>query len=365
MDFSATEHPTIETELFQIANACFASQVDKIPGHGSPLCLLGPPGVSKTALVRQLAEFHNMALKVFILGSTPAPDLVGFYVPDLKEGKVRHLITQDIINPEYDRDKYDGVIVLLDEFANCVEQMTTIQSTIEDWSMEGQPVNKDVFFVLASNRPEDMSGANEIPKSVVDRVYIHEVKPAYEQWLKWAMKNGIDYTITGYIAWKKDEALFDFDPNAPVGGQPSPRSWEKLSNLIKHLPIKSPDMIAKAAIAKVGEVKGIEYSGYARLASELCTTEEVLADPENAAIPHHNTSACYAMCLNLATELAGRIEKKEDVLKEEVEAIITYFRRMDDAMAVFGFSMCVEANPAFAERSAEFTKFKQDYKGLS
>lgn len=365
LNFNKVEHSTIEPDLFQLMSATLQSQREHAPGKGSPLLLTSAPGLGKTAMYRALAKEYNLEFRAIILSRIPSADISGFFIPDLATGVVVHLTTKDIIDPEYDKEKFDGILILFDEIGNAdVGQQTSIQSFVEDWKMGGVPVAENVFFAFASNRKKDSCGSNDLVKSLVDRLFVKDIEePDVDNWIRWAMKNGVHPNIIGYIQWKK-EALFEFDPKAPQGGQPSPRAWEKASHLIDSLPIETNYMISTVVSGKVGEVRGIEFSAYIRMLDELCSYEDVMRDPEDAPIPHHNTSACYAMCTNIAYEFAQKDKAGEDLTKEEVDAAITYIRRMDDAMAVFGFRMMDEATTLFSKRSDEFTKFKKDYKEL-
>jgi hypothetical protein len=353
----------IDPMLYKILNASMRTQKDKVPGKGSPLCLVGPPGVGKTHIFRQYAAAKNLFFITVILGRIPSVDIGGVYVPDLENGELRHLITRRFLG-EHVPDGYDGIFILFDEIGTAMpDQQASIQSMIEDWSLEGNYIQKSVYFGFATNRVIDNCGANDLIKSLVDRLYIYDYEPDYKSWLRWARHEGIADSIIAFISWKKDEVLHQFDPNAPMGGQPDPRSWSKLSYLIED----EDDQIAisQMAKAKVGEAMGLEWNGYRRLFAELADVEDVFENPETAQIPHHNVSAMYGMITNIAGVFARRHKKEEEITEEEVSASIVYIRRMDETMAVFGFRMFHESNPLFCKRSEEYAKFLRDFKDLT
>ena len=364
MDLAAFEHDTIDKDRFQLMQACLASQVDKVPGHGTFYAGFGPPGIGKTWEQAAFAKFHNLFHRIVILGRIPSPDVAGFFVPDVAKGTVAHLINDTLIDPPYDKEKYDGVLITFDEISNTLfDQQASIQSFLNDWAMEGKPVGKNVFYSFAGNREEDGCGAGPISQALQDRLLIDMIDVDAPGWLKWAAQNDIDYRIMAFLSWKPQH-LHAFNPAASLGGQPSPRGWEKASHMIK----VSPDIDGLAASIvskKIGPAIGIEFSGFIKMAGDLCSVGDVFIDPENAMLPNHNTSAVYAMCTSLAFEFGKRKTRGEDITKDEVDATITYLRRMQEGMAVFGFRMINNANPDFCRLSDEFAKFQMDYKHIT
>jgi len=229
--------------------------------------------------------------------------------------------------------------------------------------MEGKPVGKNVFYSFAGNREEDGCGAGPISQALQDRMFIQQMEVDAQGWLKWASQNDIDYRIMAFIAWKQ-ENLHKFDSTAPLGGQPSPRGWEKASHMI--FVTNADDKHAAMIVSgKCGPAVGIEFSAFLRMAKDLCNVDDVFSNPGGALLPNHNTSAVYAMCSSLAFEFGQRKKKGKDITKAEVEATLIYLRRMSEGMAVYGFRMITSANPDFCERTSEFTRFQQDYKHIS
>jgi len=360
-----TSHPTIEDDMFMMMNACLSTQVDKIPGRGSIFTFLGGPGIGKTQRAAQFAESRQLLLAVSILSRTPSPDIQGFLVPNMKTMTVEFLTTKKFIEASYDKDKYNGVLMMLDEIDKCMpDQQGGIQSMLEDWSLEGSPVDKNLFFMAGANRPEDNCGGNELIKSLEDRMYIFNMPdPDAEVWLTWAASEGIDPRIRAYIQWKP-ENLYNFNPDKS-GAFASPRSWAKSSYLIESLPLHNDRMVSQIVQHKCGEEIGLEFGGFIRMASELCPVEAIYLNPDDAPVPNHNASACYAMACNLAYDF-GRIKNAgEHITREMAEAAIKYIKRMDEGLAVFAFKMMADANPEFCAVTEEFTNFKREFKHLN
>jgi hypothetical protein len=357
---------SLDPFIYKIMDISMETQRHKKPGHGSPICLTGPPGVGKTEFFRQFAAIKNLYFLPVILSRIPSVDIGGIYVPDIKNNELKHLITRRFLG-ENIPDGYDGIFILFDEVGTAMpDQQASIQSMIEDWNLEGNLIKNEVYFGFATNGAEHNCGSNDLIKSLIDRLYMHPVEVNRNGWLKWAVRSGIQSSIHSFIGWKED-GLHRFDPDAPQGGQPCPRSWAKLSYMIdaaggdKAVDNHTRFMLAKG---KVGEEIAHEYNGFSKMFDELVPVRAVFDDPENCPVPHHNTSAMFAMVGNLATVFAERKRKDEDLMEPEVTASIKYIDRMGDAMAVYGFRTLFNSNPLFATRSEEFSKFKARHKDL-
>lgn len=364
LKLEATTHPTIDDERFRMMQACLASQVDKVPGHGSFYASFGPPGIGKSWESVAFAKFHNLYHVAYVLCANPSPDVVGFYVPKLDTNEVIHIINKSLTDPEYDRDKYVGVLITFEEISSALmDQQVVIQCILNEWQNQGHAVNENVFFSFAGNRQEDNCGAGPISQALQDRMLIQEMEISVPGWMTWAGLNDIDLRVMQFISFK-NERLHQFDPQARLGGQCTPRSWEKASHMMQVM--NADDKYASEIVAaKCGAEVGVEFSGFLRLASDLPTVAEILADPEGASLPHHNNSAVYAVGVSLAYEYGQRKKNGLDVTEAEVNATITYLRRMQEGMAVFAFRMIEKISEDFCNRSVEFTKFKQDYKHIS
>lgn len=365
MDLNTTEHPTIPSDMLQLMNACLATQMENEPGVGSIFTAMGGPGIGKTQIMSQYAKHQRMKFAVTILSRTPSPDIQGFMIPNLETGKVEFMTTRKFIEAAFDPDEHDGVIMLFDEMDKCMpDQQGSIQSMWEDRSLEGTPVDKNLFFMAGANRPEDNCGGNELIKSIEDRMFLYEMPPPdVDQWINWALLNRIEPNIMAYLKWKP-EHLYNFNPDMS-GAFASPRSWAKSSYLMNYIDSESTSLISEVVQRKCGEEIGIEYTGFIRMVDELCTTQDVYDNPETAPVPHHNTSACYAMCTNLAADLARKKHEGVPIAQADAEAAIQYVRRMEEGMAVFGFRMMCNANPEFMTVTPEFTAFKKDFKHLN
>ena len=145
-------------------------------------CLVGPPGIGKTAAVMQHAESHGCGKVVKIVASRCVPsETVGMTMPDNEHRSM------DIYNSRQLSCLEDGDILFLDELLEADQfVLSTLLTVIESREMaDGTPL-PDVQIIAATNDtvpPEQLRGnirqrfmfqRFEIDKRAT-RTYIHEL----------------------------------------------------------------------------------------------------------------------------------------------------------------------------------------------
>jgi len=384
-------------DIFNLLEVSRISQTDPtFSDDASPLWIWSDPGLGKTSIIGSYCKSVNHYMLKVILGPTPAPDLSGFWIPDLKSGTVEHLITDKLIGHNIpEAEGYDGICVFFDEVANSGdEQQTAIQSMVEDGELGGKRKADNVWYVFASNHPGSNCGANEVVLSLRQRAadvhvlnddqankregalkdspYISVEKELFPTWLELAIEDwDIDDRITGYLHYtmrdsaggavdgidSEGSAFHRFDPMAADPNQPSPRSWSKLSNILKIT--DDEDTIRTYASGLIGAAQFNHWWGWCKLAQKVPLYEEVVAPGGDPMVPSITTpDQCYAVMMNIARGVRGR---GEDITKEEVEAVLQYLRRLPETYAAYGWVVCKKNNPAFTERTDAQAAFIADY----
>ena len=348
----------------ELLTASKATQTSGIQGAGSPLLFIGAPGTTKTGQVRSFCDSVGDHCEVIIMGRIPNVDVGGIYVPDIKKGELRHLITKRLLGEIEGARSKKGICIFFDEIGNTnEEQQTALQSLIEDRCLEGHKVPDNVWFVFATNPTDSSCGSHEIVRSFLDRVVpiqigSDEVKECiFPGWVDWALENNIHEHIIAYNLWKEGASFHQFDPTSEDMAQPSPRSWTKLSHLLRTDPPKrSLDLLGAGC---VGNAVWVDFRGWCRTAAEMPLFTEILADPENARLPSE-PSGCYAVICNIAEGLKNR-ERLDKVI---VNATIQYLRRLPETFAVYGFKLANRSHGDFSQKSEEFAKFCVDHRDL-
>jgi len=351
--------------FFELLDVSMRTQTKGVPGAGSPVLFIADPGTTKTAQTRAFCDSINHWCEVIILGRIPSVDIGGIYAPNFETGELQHMITHRLLGEIAAAKGRDGVCLFFDEVGNSTEeQQTALQSLIEDRCLEGRPIPDNVWFAFATNPTDSNCGSQKLVRSFLDRVTPVQItsddvkESIFPQWIAWATNGGeVHSHVLAFNKWKEGEAFHEFDANSDDMAQPSPRSWTKLSHILRENPSKRAlDIFGKGTI---GEGRWAEFQGFLRVAAEMPSVNDILADPKDAYVPTE-PDANYAIICNIAEGL----KRRDKLDKKMVEAIITYLRRLSETFGVFGFKMANRAHPDFSQKSEAFAQFCIDHQDL-
>ena len=357
---------------------CVETQLAGGSGSATVPTLMGDPGVGKTRLVHEYAEWKKqrgseylgidnpkVGVFTFILSQSDSIDF-GAPVPNVAGGTLDFVVPQDILGKAPGMGEYDIVIIFFDELPNASPAtLSSVQSYLEDGVLHGQPKASNVVFVAAGNLPENNCGARPLPMSfTTSRLVIIPVESDSDGWLKWAEENGIDPRIQTVISIRPD-LLNRFNPKEKSKAQAVPRSYEKLSNLIKLNP--SEDSMLQVGQGTIGDT-WIEVGAYFRFGKEIPHVQDILDNPSSAHIPGEvdpsvSASGQHAIVGNLARFLAEKKDKEETLLMSESNAICIYLRRLPGEVTVFGAKLCAQQHSDFVN-CKEYTRLTVDYQVL-
>lgn len=351
------EEKNMSIDYMKVFTHAFETQSHGELGEHNVPCLVGDPGVGKNQLLQEWAKDHNYKVTTLLLANQDSLDVGGMWAPDFEANELKHMITPMFTGPI--PEGYDGEIIELDEIGNAqAEVQTAFLSILETRKHENIDIPSNRVFSAATNKADTGCGGGRMLNSLQARLLQINVEPDADKWIEWAIKNDVYRPIISFINFSK-ESLNDFDPKATEFGQPNPRSWHKLSALLKK--DDSPESRSLYAGAKVGQATAAKFAGFCQLDGELPTVDEILAHPDEAILPAVHVASQYAIVSNLAFWLTSN--KGTKIPKESIEAMITYLRRMQEPLAVFGFRMLRQASEDFSQCSAygEFVADFQDF----
>lgn len=295
------------------------------------IMIWGPPGVSKSACVNQLAErvgkltnkqtfVHDVRLininPIDLRGIPSKVTITQKIKKPVKSGDkiIYKQIDEQVdvarwLRPEiFQMDDSDDVInfLFLDEITAAPQsvQAAAYQLTL-DRKVGEHKLPDNVFVLCCGNRISDRAIASKLSTALANRLLHIEFYPDIDDWKKWALNNNIDMRIVGFLNWKP-ELLFKFDPTSDDIAFPTPRTWEMASNILK----KVKDIkIAQALIAGcVGIGTAIEFSGYAKVYHALPNVDSIF-EGKNIEYPTKMDIA-YALSSSLVNR-ANKATKKQ------------------------------------------------------
>lgn len=199
------------------------------------IMLWGAPGVGKSDAIKQiakeLAETTNRkphVTDVRLLLFNPV-DLRGIPTADEKKEFAKWL------KPHiFQMDDSNEVInfLVLDEITAAPQSVqAAAYQIVLDRQIGEHKIPDNCVIIAAGNRITDKSVAYSMPKALCNRMTHINIEPESDAWRKWALENGIDSRIIGFLNFKPS-TLFSFDPSSQDQAYPTPRSWEMVNNYL-------------------------------------------------------------------------------------------------------------------------------------
>ena len=209
--------------------------LDKLPS----VMLWGPPGVGKSQLIKEVASNIGKSLNKRV--DVTDVRLILFNPVDL-----RGIPTADFnkefavwLKPKiFNMDESDDVIniLFLDEIsaATLSVQAAAYQITL-DKKIGEHRLPKNCIVIAAGNRVTDKSVAYQMPKALANRLLHFEIRPDFESWNNWAVKNNIHPYVLGFLKFKPDRLYCDTLDGYNGMAYPTPRTYEMVSNILNYV----------------------------------------------------------------------------------------------------------------------------------
>ena len=202
-----------------------------------PICLIGPAGIGKTEVVRQVAEEKGLAFLSYSITHHTRQSAIG--LPRLAERvmdgvtvSVTEYTMSEIIAEVYrvmeDTGKKEGIL-FLDEFNCASETMRPLMLQLLQAKTFGPHAIPDGWMlVLAGNPPEYNRSVSELDAVTADRLRMLYIEPNYGVWREYAVKKGIHPLILSYLDSHKGE-FYHFERKPEGTALVTARGWEDLS----------------------------------------------------------------------------------------------------------------------------------------
>jgi len=206
-------------------------------------------------------------------------------------------------------EKCDGVI-LFDEINLCPPLLqNSVYQIILDKQVGESPLNKSVMVIGAGNLMEDKANTFEIPKPIISRGMIYELTvPSADKWVDWAMKEGVDNRVIGYIKFAGHRLFHESDNEINVI---TPRGWEFISRLIADKSDMEEVELLSSGI--LGEGGAIEFVSFMRLTNKW-DLDAILKAPATCKLPTE-IDQIYSLVSALAEKYRGDKKKLKPLLK--------------------------------------------------
>ena len=220
-----------------------------------PAYLAGPPGIGKSAVVRQFAREHELHLVTLMLSQVEPSDVRGLPFLDRETGRTRWLL------PEFypESNEASAGILFLDELANAEPRVqVAAYQLLLDRRVGEYTLPPDWVCIAAGNRLEDNANSYELSSALADRLVFFNVTCEPRDWLTWARANAIAPEVLAFIQVKPDFLGGNqMQQNADQIIVPTPRSWERVSNILSIEPDNEIRQYLLGGI--IGEAASVEF----------------------------------------------------------------------------------------------------------
>lgn len=296
-----------------------------------PAFIWGPPGVGKSATVRQVAAARNLELRDVRAVQLDPVDLRG--LPHLSpEGRAAWAI------PEFLPRAGEGVLFLDELNAAPASTQAACYQLVLDRRL-GEYRLPDGWHVLAAgNRETDRAVVSRMPSALANRFAHLALDVDADAWGRWALGAGIETPVLAFLRFRP-ELLHQFDPARNERAFPSPRSWEFASRIYAVAP--DPAIEFELYAGAVGEGAAAEFTGFLRIFRGLPSPDAILLAPDSAPVPE-DPATLYA--------LAGALARR--ATEQTIDRVCQYANRMPAEFSVLLVRDVVHRTPSLTSTRA-------------
>ena len=271
-----------------------------------PILIHSSPGVGKSSIVRQVSEKLGIGFVDVRLAEMESVDIRGLPSVDKDLGVMKWNA------PDFwPRDPNSKGIIFLDELTSCDQscQVAAYELILDRKIGDFYKVPDGWYIVSAGNLTTDRAVAMSMSSALSNRFLHVELEADPEQWCTWAMTHDVHPSVTGFIQYRP-ENLFNMDRENLERGWPSPRSWDRVSQMCK-IYGNNEQLLRKIVYGLVGPAKGVEFMEFHRLNKSFDNILDMMYGKTPIKIPEKNDQL-YAMCSSMIYILwRGQDEKDE------------------------------------------------------
>ena len=275
---------------------------DKLP----PMMVWGAPGLGKSTIIRELAREYGVSFIDVRLAQREPVDIRGLPVPTEKGVEWR-------VSAEWPRDPRSRGIILFDELtaADRSLQVAAYEFILDRRLGDLYKVPDGWYICAAGNRTEDRAVAATMSSALANRFLHVELESNADDWLKWAVANDVYPSVTGFIRFRPGMLFKQEDENLERGW-PTPRSWERVSTMMKILP--DDEYLRRHTVyGLVGNRAGVEFMAFHK-ATQVLDVRAMMLGAGEVTIPEKADLRC-ALCSGIVYHLwRGKTEQEQKAL---------------------------------------------------
>lgn len=279
-----------------------------------PLLLYGSPGTGKSqgvfaggedikdflnlrvlAVNPSLASKEDFIMALTVMSGFTPEDINGQPYIDGDDGNKKVKWAQTGLIP-VDDPELKG-IVFFDEAGNAEDyKMGPLQSLITERMVGNWRVPDGIQFVIATNKPEDGTGARELPSAIRNRCMQFDViAPTGEDFIK--LMRDIDRKLHKYVegfllTFPSESYTFEAEKTASA----TLRSWERISDMLKTTKNLQDEVMMIGSM--VGTDIAMKFKAWRKLSDKI-KLSEIIAKPSLVKDYEYDKGMLYNIALGL------------------------------------------------------------------
>ena len=285
-----------ELEEVLTTNAKLIMDNDEMGAVIPPLLIHSSPCIGKSSIVKEVAKTLGIQLVDVRLAEMESVDIRG--LPSVEKNDNNEGIMRWNAPDCWPRDPKSKGIIFLDEITSCDKscQVAAYELILDRKIGDFYKVPDGWYIVSAGNLTTDRAVATSMSSALANRFLHIELKEDPDQWIKWGTMNKVHPSVLGFIRYRP-EFLFSMENENLERGWPSPRSWERVSHMVKIYGNNEP-ILRKMVYGLVGPAKGLEFMEFFKLNEQFENVLDMMYGKIPVKIPTKNDQR-YAMCSTL------------------------------------------------------------------
>ena len=313
-----------------------------------PVCLIGPAGVGKTEIVRQVARELDLAFLSYSVTHHTRQSAIG--LPRLTETQVEgntvpitEYTMSEIIAEVYrvmnKTGKKEGIL-FLDEFNCASETMRPIMLQLLQAKTFGpHAIPEGWMLVLAGNPTEYNASASTLDAVTADRMRMLHLRADYDAWRAYMVRHSIHPIVLSYLDDHRRQ-FYVFEKGADGTVLVTARGWEDLSVMLRmmeeqHFEIDLPFIAQFIQSAQVAREFLTYYTQYAAIIASGVAEKILCEEPTPELIAQVDAMSfverwALTSVLLLKLETVSEKEDREQAAAQQLERVLQFYD------AVFG-----------------------------
>lgn len=306
---------------------------------------LGAPGVGKSQLVRQIGKKYGYKVIDIRLAQMSEVEIGGLIYPNESRTKTVWLAPEILPNEERDGK---NTILLLDEITSCTKRVQVAAYQLILDRRIGQYVLPEGTFVIALGNREDDDGVYiQLAGPLADRFEIHFLEPNFEDWKNdFALKFGVHPLVVGYLTFKPS-ALHTQAVSEGNMVFATPRSWVRVSDILKFDSDIDKAVIRHKIIGNVGETEGTQFIEFCRKRRSVVTADDFINKRVGAPRAPEELSILVTSLVNKVSFLGSMTDAEKPTVEQKraVDKVIRALFRLPQAeYTIIGLKSLIDMN---------------------